>query len=207
MVWNFVVSNADVFISADMYARHMKATLHPDGMCQISGTSFWVTQALGRRNAERHFQRWYEPRPLGTEAQHVFRVVIPTSELRRVNDPGADLAGILWIPAAPPGSAVAFECYLTPPHVMEPTVIAGKLAGEHLCSIKIADDRWLVVLHRSGDCQEIQLPEIKRAMRDYIRQSNIVPPRERPVSCLLTAGRLHGLIEVIPPSGAAKHRA
>ncbi len=38
-----------------------------------------------RKYAERHFHKWHQERAIDTAAKHIFRVVIPESELRAID--------------------------------------------------------------------------------------------------------------------------
>ena len=79
-----------------------------------------MTKVPGRRNADRHIQRWNLLRPNGTEAQHIFRVWIPESELRQTSVV-EDLRAVRWLPAPPAGQMIILECYVTPPSRNDPT--------------------------------------------------------------------------------------
>jgi hypothetical protein len=64
-VWKFSVNKSDVYIFSRMFGADSKVSLHALGDCQWSNTSKWVTKVSGRRNADRHIQRWNVPRPNG----------------------------------------------------------------------------------------------------------------------------------------------
>jgi hypothetical protein len=70
-----------------MFGSDMKASFHSSGQCQWSATDTWVRRQTGARNSERHVRRWQVNYPDGSESLLVFRVEIPSSELRVLPPP------------------------------------------------------------------------------------------------------------------------
>jgi hypothetical protein len=196
-VWKFSVNRSDVCIFSRMFGADSKVSLHALGDCQWSNTDKWVTKVPGRRNADRHIQRWNLPRPNGTEALHIFRVWIPESE-RRQTSVVEDLRAVRWLPAPPAGQMVILECYVTPPSRNDPT-FSGNLPYSLLVSLPLADGRWFAVLHRLEPCDVRQLESSRSQMIAQTRAKGYEPkPEHRACFFAVGDGGVRGLIEVCP---------
>jgi hypothetical protein len=196
-VWKFSVNQSDVYIFSRMFGADSKVSLHALGDCQWSNTDKWVTKVPGRRNADRHIQRWNLPRPNGTEALHIFRVWIPESELRQTSVV-EDLGAVRWLPAPPAGQMVILECYVTPPSRNDPT-FSGNLPYSLLASLPLADGRWFAVLHRFEPC-DVRWLEFSRSQMIAQTRAKGYEPKPEHRACLFAVsdGGVRGLIEVCP---------
>jgi hypothetical protein len=196
-VWKFRVNQSDVYILSRMFGADSKVSLHALGACQWSNTSKWVTKVPGRRNADRHIQRWNLPCPSGTEAQHIFRVWIPESELRQTSVV-EDLRAVRWLPAPPVGQMVILECYVTPPSRNDPT-FSGNLPYSLLASLPLADGRWFTVLHRLEPCDVRRLEYSRSQINAQTRAKGYeLKPEHRACFFALSDDGARGLIEVCP---------
>lgn len=111
-IWKFWVQRSDIYILSRMFGSNSKVSLHSTGDCQWSNTDSWVIKVPGRRNAERHLQKWTMLRPSGSTALHVFQIRIPETALR-TTDVVEDLNAVEWLPIPPRGHTVSLECYIT----------------------------------------------------------------------------------------------
>jgi hypothetical protein len=130
-VWKIQVTRNDIYILSRMMGSDTKVSLHESGDCQWSATGAWVQKKPGRRNADRHFEKWHAPRPVDTAAAQIFQIGIPGSELR-VSTLAEDLDSVHWLAAPPVGMAVSLTCYITPAIDRQP--------GGRLCTAWAAFD-------------------------------------------------------------------
>jgi hypothetical protein len=191
-VWKFIADKSDIYIHTRMFGSDTKVSLHATGDCQWSCTDHWVKKVPGPKNAERHMVRWHLARPDGADAQHVFRVRIPESELRAV---GAQekLANVQWLPAPPEGQTVSFECYITPRCDGDPA-LGAKFPHPHQFSLPLSDGRWFVVLTHVLPVDGKQLEWVRGEMK---ARGYVPDPLHR--ACAFTAdneGHARGLIEL-----------
>ncbi len=112
--WKIWVNRNDVYLSSRMLASDIKVSLHESGDCQYSHTSesFATT---GKRNQERHIQKW-KRRNIYPESSvvHLFRIIIPSTELRLASTEKKETKGVVWYKAPPLGYGAYIELWLTP---------------------------------------------------------------------------------------------
>ena len=193
-VWKFSVRKSDIYIFSRMFGSDTKVSLHSTGDCQWSATDTWVMKVPGRRNAERHIVKWFMRRPTGASALHVFRVVIPETELR-VIDITEDLSAVVWLPAPPRGRMVSIECYITPMSQSDPALLS-KLPHPHLFSLPLADGRWFIVLHQVlPDGKDLE--SLRNQINARAREAGIEPkPEHRASAFTISDASERGLIEL-----------
>lgn len=196
-VWKVAVTGAEVYIFSHMFGGDAKVSLHASGDCQLSGTSAWVMKVPGRKNADRHFHKWHEARPIGTAAKHIFRVVIPDSELRAV-DLEEEISAVRWLTAPGGGSATVVEFYITPPSAIDPSANAAALPLPCLCSLKLGDDRWLVVLHHVRGTAGLDVEGFREAVRRLAREGGRELLPQNRVCVVLIEPPLRSLVELCP---------
>ena len=126
-IWKIWAQKDDVYILSRMMGCDAKVSLHASGLCQFSRTSDWVKKKQAR-NAERHMVRWQIDKPAASSAMHIFRIIIPESELR-VIDLDEPLKKVKWLDTPTQGGAAFVECYLTPP---AEDLNSSKFPHEHL---------------------------------------------------------------------------
>jgi hypothetical protein len=143
-VWKFEARKADVYIMSRMMGSDMKVSLHESGECSFSRTNSWIKKVPGRRNVDRHFEKWTIERPTGTSALHILQIRIPESELRKVNVQES-LKSVVWLGPLSSGSFISLDCHLTPPSKEDPSV-GTDLQGPLICSLPLSDGRWFVVV-------------------------------------------------------------
>jgi hypothetical protein len=197
-VWKFWVSKNDVYIQSRMMGSDMKVSLHESGLCQFSMTGDWIKKT-GKYNSERHIVRWQREEPEKVSVIHLFRIIIPESELRVVNV-SEKLSKVTWINAPPFGYTTLVECYLTPPSVKP---ISNKsFPYSLLTSFQLIDQKWFVALIH----QEIVTEENSRilydARREMLKRAMEVGvelrPEYRSAFFLKAPNDARGLIEVVP---------
>jgi len=194
-IWKFCVWKNDAYVITRMFGADAKVSLHASGECQWSATSDWVIKAPGRRNAERHITRWSIPQPERRQALHVFRVLIPESELRQVPE-GSRLKSVHWLAAPPAGKTTSLECYITPPNDSDPAALS-RLPYPHVMSLPFVDGRWFVVLQQVIDLSAEQLGVLRHAIW---RCAHMEPsPEHRAAAFFETDGKVRGLLELCPP--------
>lgn len=192
-VWKFWVQNNEIYILSRMFGRDSKVSLHKSGTCQWSLTDHWVQAEHDRKNADRHMARWHIERPTGTEAQHIFRVHIPVSELRPVQVE-EKLAKVRFIPVPEGGASVTLECYITPASDSDPA-LQSNLNLPIEASFPLAEGRWFVIMSNVSPTAGCDITQLRKAalgeMREYI------PQKEHRIAAFTEqAGSTKGLIEL-----------
>jgi hypothetical protein len=194
-VWKFVVYKSEIYILSRMFGSDAKISLHSSGNCQWSATGNWVKKAPGRRNADRHIEKWVMPRPNGTAALHAFQVRIPETELR-VIDIAEDLNAVVWLSAPTKGHTVSLEGYITPSSQSDPA-LTSTLPHPHLFSLALADGRWFTVLHHVPPLDGKDLEPLRRQMNAQARAAGIEPkPEHRGCAFTVSDGTARGFIEL-----------
>src|SRR5687768_13079936 len=141
-VWKIWTRKSDVYILTRMFGADAKVSLHASGECQWSATETWMKRNPGHRNAQRHISRWTLPPLKASEANHVFRIQIPESELRCIEN-DEKLNEVVWLSPPPLGKSTLVECYLTPVCTGDPTT-ESKVPHSLLRSFPLSAGRWLV---------------------------------------------------------------
>jgi hypothetical protein len=199
-VWKFFVHKNDIYILSRMFGSDAKVSLHSTGDCQWSATGAWVTKAPGRRNAERHFAKWFMPRPSGTTALHVFQVRIPETELR-ISAVPERLHAVKWLPIPSKGHSVSLECYITPASQNDPALLAN-LPCSYLFSMPLTDHRWFTVLHHVPPLDGKDLELLRNQMNAQAMAAGIQPkPEHRGSAFTVSDGTARGLIELCTCGG------
>jgi hypothetical protein len=206
-IWKFVVQGNEIYILSRMFGEDVKVSLHGSGRCQFSCTSHWVLKVPGRRNADRHRDRWAVSIPSGSASIHIYQVRIPQTELRRIVVE-EDLSQVEWLDPPCVGTTVSLECYLTSPSASNPTLMAT-LPNPLLFALKRADDRWFVVMRYDAPLDGRSLDSKRQRACSIARAHGIEPnPDHRMVFLTGGVGEVHGLIELAPFSdGVARSTA
>jgi hypothetical protein len=182
-VWKFATHRSEIYIISRMFGSDAKVSLHSSGQCQWSGTGNWVKKDRNRRNADRHFLKWSAPRPHGSEANIVFRIRIPETELRHI-DVEEDLASVQWFPAPNIGSTASFAFYITPPSIIDPASTA-QLPGTLILSRQLEDRHWFTAIHHVEALDGTHLNSVRNEMNARARSTGITPnPKHR--GCAIT---------------------
>lgn len=185
----------DVYITTRMFGGDAKVSLHtpsdrPIGNCRWAATEEWVKKEPHRLHSARRFVVWKTDRPIGTEAQHAFRVLIPESELRSLSTT-EKLKDVQWFPEPPSGAAYAFDCYITPPVSVEPKAEAPPYL--HIVSLPLEDQRWCVLLLSQVMVSASDLEGARAKMIAEMRSAGIEPEPEHRAAAFVGS---NGLIEL-----------
>lgn len=112
--WKIWANRGDVYLSSRMLASDIKVSLHQSGDCQYSRTSESFART-GKPNQDRHIQKWKRRRIYPESGVvHLFRIIIPTTELRLTSAEQKEVKGIVWHMAPPIGYGAYIELWLTP---------------------------------------------------------------------------------------------
>ncbi|MBC8468154.1 MAG: hypothetical protein H8D56_01680 [Planctomycetes bacterium] len=112
--WKIWVNRNDVYLSSRMLASDIKVSLHESGKCQFSHTSESFAHR-GKSNRDRHIQKWIRRRTYPENGVvHLFRVIIPSTELRSTSAEKKEAKGVIWYAAPPSGYGAYIELWLTP---------------------------------------------------------------------------------------------
>jgi len=175
-----------------------KVSFHETGLAQWSRTDEWVKRT-GARNSERHVVRWQMSPPSSNRASHVFRIIIPATELQIAGPPRSG-STITWIDPPPPGSASQIECYiaLARPDRVDPS----SLPLPHLTTLPLHGKGSFVVLHEKVVVSEDNLATLRlaRAQLNAIAKETGVTlhPGQRIVAFLVSEDGARGMIEIQP---------
>ena len=120
-VWKIWTNRNDVYLSSRTIASQMKISLHKSGACQFSKTSESFART-GKRNRGRHMERWQRRAEYPESgAVHLFRVILPQTELRLASVEAKPAKDVVWYPSPPLGYGAYIELWLTPPLDEPPT--------------------------------------------------------------------------------------
>jgi len=201
-VWKAWTTGGEAYLQSRMMGSSTKVSLHSDGQCQWSMTSEWYGKNRpGEKNAGRHITRWQRPKITDDTAALAFRVIIPISELRIIEDSQEELANVHWIPSPGQEQAQVVECYLTP-------ALAGRnldFPYSHLASLELSDSKLFVLLSHSEPVTSAQISQLdflrNRAQEQLARMSKPLKPEFRGVGFTKGDKGERGMIEFVPAGG------
>jgi hypothetical protein len=133
MVWKIWSRTGDVYLSNRSGSEFI---------LQQSGECKWSVSRNEPTTEPAEELLWQRPNPTSTSAAHVFRIIIPESELR-ADEISENSDNVRWIATPAPGHATYIECYLTP---SLDTLEGASFPYETLHSFQLPDSSWLVVL-------------------------------------------------------------
>jgi uncharacterized protein DUF5677 len=133
MVWKIWSRTGDIYISNRSGSEFI---------LQQSGECKWSVSRNEPTTESAEELLWQRPNPTGTSAAHVFRIIIPESELRG-DEISENSDNVRWIATPARGHATYIECYMTPPL---DTPEGASFPYEALHSFQLPDSSWLVVL-------------------------------------------------------------
>jgi hypothetical protein len=196
-VWKFSTQTNEIYILSRMFGADVKVSLHSTGEGRWAATGDWVKKEPGRVNADRLIAKWQMREPSGGEASHVFRVRIPTSELR-VSDVDEDLSNVQWLAPAQPDSALSLECYITPQSSADPT-LGAVLPLDVVFRLPLANGRWLVVFQDDKPIEGFDIGGARAEVCAQSRARGIEPiPKHRACLMDVSGNGIRGLIELCP---------
>jgi hypothetical protein len=197
-VWKFWTTGSELYIQSRMMGCSTKVSLHYPTYSQWSMESKWYGENRPRQpNVGRHINRWEREVPKHNEAAHVFRIVIPRSELRTINV-DEDLAKVVWLPVPEEGCAANVECYITPPSDQK----EFNFPYAHLATLDLTDDRYFVALthedkvsrHNENQLSLVRSEAVALAQAD----GDMVQPEFRGVAFFQDDNGVRGMIEFVP---------
>lgn len=200
-VWKLWVYRSDVYIQPRMMGSDAKVSLHESGAGNYSLTSEWVRAKAPRgfERARRHMRKWQIPKTEGGKAAHVFRIIIPASELRPV-EAEEDLSAVTWLPTPTAGEALIVECYLTPP--VEGILDTAAFPYDHLTSLSRCDRRRFVALWHTEAVSQHNGSLLERGrcqVKSAAQKVGLSPDQAYRATLFLEGeGRVKGLIEMVP---------
>ncbi len=194
-VWKFAANGADVYIFTRLLGADAKVSLHASGDCQWSGTGVWVKKDPARKNQDRHFGKWHEPRPFAGRHLHCFFMQFPAPDLHPIRGEGK-LGKVLWLQAPPADGVLSLDCYFTGPSHEDPS-LSTILPHDRLFSFHLSDGRWFVVQHRIADLKSFKLDATRAYIADRMRAAGEEPRRKQRAAVFCKSdGTACGLIEL-----------
>jgi hypothetical protein len=196
-VWKFLTQTNEIYILSRMFRRDIKVSLHSSGEGRWAATDDWVKKKPGRLNADRLIANWQMREPSVGEASHVFRVQIPTSELRNSVVADEDLSNVHWLEAAQPDYAVSLECYIASTQSSVDPALGAALPV--LFRLPLANGRWLEVFRRDMPLEGFDICGARAEVCARARAIGIEAlPQERACVLDVNANGIRGLIELCP---------
>jgi hypothetical protein len=197
-IWKVWTSGDEAYLQTRMMGSSTKVSLHGDGACQWSFDSVWYgANRAGQRNADRHITRWTRPPIEKDQAAHVFRIIIPETELREAQT-SESIKNVTWIPAPSSGNALIVECYMTPPVTNEEL----KFPFPHLASLELAEAKKFVLLRHEEIISEVDkgiLTTLREQSKKFALASSIqLKPEYRGVGFVAGEHGERGMIEYVP---------
>lgn len=193
-VWKIWTNRNDVYLSSRASASHTKVSLHESGVSQFSETSESFART-GRRNRERHIQRW-QRRAVYPEssAVHLFRVVIPQTELRLASAEEKPAKNVVWYPSPPLGYGAYVELWLIPPLDEPPT--HPQFLNDLLGILQLSNGHYVGITARYLEV-EPQDNESLRQLRSRVEGMWLRPPAPGSRGWALTLSNqdIHALVE------------
>jgi len=180
-----------------------KVSIHESGQAQWSMESDWYGRNKPNQpNRGRHIERWQVPSPMPSTATHAFRLSVPESELRAI-DNDEDLTEVTWLTAPTPGHKLNVECYLSP----KPPEDAPRTEASFLTVLDLDPGRSVVALTSLfpvSEADSAQLELARTTARSEATASGItIEPGFRAVAFFRDANDVRGMIEFVPPVAAA----
>lgn len=151
----------DVYLTCRSLGGKLKASLHESGSWHVGFVRDFLNENLDDGHPKRedpYIDRWPRPSEIGPGVTLAYRILVPTSGVNMAIEdtlPGS----IIWIPAAPDGTAVEIDVVFTAPDAVVSnwpgrssmnTELVGKLVLENHETV------WVV--HRVVDVPGFNLP-------------------------------------------------
>jgi len=197
-VWKICIRGDDIYVFSSALGSNLKASIHGSGSAHWSVSAEWFFQrGMEFRNQDRYVVRWTRSNPELTKATHIFRIILPESELRPHCAVSAEKR-ITWLPEPRPGTACEVEIYLTPPRSNVPSTETSQY--RRLALLETQSARWVAILAH----QEELTPEKTKTLIDARnRAEKVVPPavlgsgKLRVIGFLQSPDNPPGLIELV----------
>lgn len=204
-VWKIYVRGDDIYIFSSRLGSDLKVSIHASGSAHWSVSAQWfLRRGLEFRNQDRHVVCWDRSNPEPTKAAHIFRIILPASELRPHVIP-AKAERITWLAEPPTSTAWEIEIYLTPPQPNAPSTSTSPY--RQLALLKTQSENWVAVLAH----QEAVTPQKRRTLlaarrnsRRLIAQFSLKPGKFPAIGFLQSADNPPGLIELVLRQGLVR---
>ena len=200
-VWKIYSNKNDIYFSSRMMGSDMKVSLHESGKNQWSLTSVWVLKNAHKdvRNQDRHIVKWNRDEFKKGVAQHLFRIIVPESELRQISAE-EDLSKVHWIDSPAVGTAKILECYLTPP--ITGSVNESQFPFPKLYSFQVPKGNWFVLLMRDEPVSEVDSQQLMNLRIKTValaeREGIELKPTFRGVGFIQHSAGAKGFVEFVP---------
>lgn len=195
-IWKIWTNRNDVYLSSRVLASDMKVSLHESGICQFSHTSESFAHT-GKRNRDRHIQKWQRRAVYPKSgAVHLFRVIIPSTELRLASAEQKETKDVIWYPAAPIGDGAYVELWLTPVLVYPPAHDEFKNHLLGVLSLSNGRHVGVTVQHLKIEPQDIE--HLARLRDQAARSQSLKYPRTRGWALTWSEQDVYALVEFSP---------
>lgn len=210
-VWKVWTHKNDAYVLSRMMGSDMKVSLHESGKCQWSLTSEWLKKhkTINLDYFNRHIVKWKRGVLEPTQALHILRVIIPSSELRCI-EVKENLKDVYWIPNLGIDYATIIECYFSPPLSSQPKNFS--VSFDHLTSLPLDNSMWFVLFFHSVIVTPSNLSTLKTARKKVIKlvksEGLTLKPTYRALGFASNKDEVKSLIEIVPydPGSQRKYR-
>lgn len=198
--------DGSIYLQSRMMGSDTKVSFHTSGQCQFSYTSEWVRKdsGCGLKNADRHIAKWDLHLDRNNSSLSLFRLIVPSSELRSVHE--KNVQKVRWLAAPLEGQALAVEMYFSPPMANQPA--PHQFAYHPLVVWPLPGQRWFVALHHAEEItpeNACRLSEARHRIAQEAQRANItLLPQYRAVALFENHSGTRGVIEVIPFDGSSE---
>jgi hypothetical protein len=134
-------------------------------------SSEFVAKKENMKNQDRHIVRWTFDKPENYLAKNIFRIQIPTSELRDY-PPESIKKKVKWISGLNSGTYQIDFC-LTKPVDYNPCDNRTDFPHKVLDTLQLADKRWLVIFCHPVNLSQDDLDKAKRTVIKETQQKGI----------------------------------
>jgi len=163
-IWKVWTNHNDIYLSSRILASEAKVSLHESGECQFSNTSESFAQ-LGRKNRERHMQRWQRRLPYPqSNVVYLFRVIFPQSELRIASAEEKVAKNVIWYPSPTAGYGAYVELWLTPRVKEAP--IQAQFMNNLLGVLTLENGRYVAITGRYMKIKPQDIVKLKQLHND-----------------------------------------
>lgn len=166
--WKVWAMGDEVYVLNRKLGHYFKASLHASGNWQISYSSDFARKRK-IENKKRHIAQWLRPKNnIADGVTLAFRLLIPTSELRKYTSSSKNSKKIFWIDAPENNYAIEIATIYTTPTV-KTTGWFGKNHGTKLLGETALDSNeklWIVY-------RNIQLTQLDRSSLKYYKDKSV----------------------------------
>jgi len=201
-VWKICVRKDNIYIFSSGLGSNLKASIHASGFAHWSVSAEWfLRRGVQFRNQDRHVVRWDRRNPEPTKAAHIFRIILPASELRQHGAVPVEKR-ITWLTEPPPSTAWEIEVYLTPPRPNAPRTATSPY--RQLALLQTESANWVALLaHQEEVTREKSrtLIAARRRAKKLVAQSALGRREVHAIGFLQSPDNPPGLIELVLLAG------